>query len=297
MFLAPTETMMWAECHHVFCGAPTAPLQFWGVCDSRTHSCGSRGLSGEQAALQTREAAPVCTWQQRLVLCSCWRFPGIHITFTFNKHRHSGEDNDTWEDRKTPSVFTLSQDYSNYRQKASCCVAASMETELLWSTSIKTGTKAYNQAQNMPRIPLVCQAKLVPFTVRKKAKITRHRLIACKSALVTKSVPVLHFPNNLLNASQKNEIIYHSWKQNVREEGLRCVQEKGWKEKEKKTTKKRPSPDTEDKSRTYPPLPSSGTNEGINQSSGPTERGRRGAAGLQRETAAGKRDDFLDKEV
>lgn len=50
-----------------------------------------------------------------------------------------------------------------------------METELLQSTSLKSGTKAHHHAQNMLRITLLCHAQLVPFAQKKIAEITRKK--------------------------------------------------------------------------------------------------------------------------
>lgn len=74
----------------------------------------------------------------------------------------------------------------------------------------------------------------------------------------------------------------------MREEGLRCVQEEGRKRKKKKK-KNAPSPlhpHTQRISHVLIPLFPSGTNEVINQSHGPTERGKREARGTQRESSA-----------
>lgn len=68
-FLAPSATVMWAECHHFFGGAHTVHPLFSWVWDSQTPSCKSWGISREQAGLQPGEETPVHTWQQRLVLC------------------------------------------------------------------------------------------------------------------------------------------------------------------------------------------------------------------------------------
>ena len=156
-----------------------------------------------------------------------------------------------------------------------------METELLPSTSLRSGTKAYHHAQNMLRIALLCQAQLVPFVLRKRSKkMTRKRgqhLTACKSSLATQKAPAPHFPNDRPNAFQKMSSFVTVKKQNVREEGPRCVQEEGRKRRGKNTS----SPPllfipTQRISHVLIPLFPSGTNEVINQSHGPTERGKRG---------------------
>ena len=86
-FLALLVTVMWAECHHFFCGAHTVLLLFSEVCVSQIRSCKSCGISAEQAGQQPREGAPVHTWQQRacllFLLSTC---TGIHLAFTFHWH-------------------------------------------------------------------------------------------------------------------------------------------------------------------------------------------------------------------
>lgn len=67
-------------------------------------------------------------------------------------------------------------DEISYRQQATTSHVSSpatMETELLQSTSLKSGTKAYHHAQNMLNITLLCQAQLVPFVQKKIAEMTR----------------------------------------------------------------------------------------------------------------------------
>lgn len=149
-----------------------------------------------------------------------------------------------------------------------------MVTELLQSTSLKSGTKAYNHAQNMLRITLLCQAQLVPFVQKKIAEMTRKRAPPdCTQELSRDKNP--HFPNGRPNAFQKMRSF-------VTVKNKMCVK-RAWGASGRRGEGKKPppSPHREEKSYTHPPLPfrNKWSYQSIPQSHG--EREER-ARGLQR---------------
>lgn len=125
-----------------------------------------------------------------------------------------------------------------------------METDLLQSTSLKSGAKASHHAQNILRIRLLCQAQLVPFVQKKIAATSRKRASPDYTAgalLRQKKALTPHFPNDRPNAFKKLDHL--SWLKRS------C----GWREPEVSPGKCReknllfpPSTHSEDKSSTLP---------------------------------------------
>lgn len=125
-----------------------------------------------------------------------------------------------------------------------------METDLLQSTSLKSGAKASHHAQNILRIRLLCQAQLVPFVQKKIAATSRKRAspdYTARALLRQKKALTPHFPNDRPNAFKKLDHL--SWLKRS------C----GWREPEVSPGKCReknllfpPSTHSEDKSSTLP---------------------------------------------
>lgn len=81
-----------------------------------------------------------------------------------------------------------------------------METDLLQSTSLKSGAKASHHAHNILRIRLLCQAQLVPFVQKKIAATSRKRAspdYTARALLRQKKALTPHFPNDRPNAFKK----------------------------------------------------------------------------------------------
>lgn len=136
---------------------------------------------------------------------------------------------------------------------------ATMETELLQSTSLRSGTKAYHHAQNMLRIALLCQAQLVPFVLKKRSKKKQKKggttWLHARALLRHKKPPHL----TLL---MTDLMLFKKWdhlsllKTKCAWRGPEVRPGRGEEKKEKNTSSPPPlHPHTENKSCTHPPLP------------------------------------------
>lgn len=177
----------------------------------------SWGISGEQAGLQPRGEAPHLTTRSVLLLLTVCT--GIHVTFTFHKHRHKHTKSKTKTEGKAKR-HSNKEIYSNtttdtslnetqclttirYRQQTTTCdvfFPATMETELLQSISLKSGTEDDNHAQNMLRVTLLWKAQLVLFVLM---KITcpgkRHHLTGAQELLCDNNPLESQLPNDRPN--------------------------------------------------------------------------------------------------
>lgn len=159
-----------------------------------------------------------------------------------------------------------------------------METELVQSSSLKSGTKTNHHTQNMLRTILLCQAQLIPFAQRKTAETTRkgQRLTARTSK-----------PSRL-TLLMTDLMLFKKWT-HLSLLKTRCVwggpEVRPGSDRERKMENAPSSlnPHTERISHVLIPLFPSGTNEVINQSHGPTERGKRGPEAQREQSWGGQK--------
>lgn len=145
-----------------------------------------------------------------------------------------------------------------------------METEMLQSSSLKSGTKTHYRAQkNMLRITLLCQQKKIAETTRKEAPSDRMQELSWQkeSSHLTLLMTDLMLLKKWAHLSLlKTRCVW-------RGPEVRPGRDRG---RKKENAPSSLNPHTERISHVLILLFPSGTNEVINQSHGPTERGKRG---------------------